>query len=104
MLRRAVTTAVVAALLAWPGGAWAQTPGDDPPLTDEPPVPLDGGEPTPTPEPTTTPEPTPTPAPDGEQLANTGAEPAYTALAGLGLLLAGVGVRLRLAPHDQRLG
>ena len=107
MLRRALTAVVVmAALLAGPAAAWAQ----DPPLTDEPPTPLDGdATPTPTAEPTA--EPTATPAPDGpdaddeeEELADTGSEPAYVALSGLALLLAGCGVRLRLGPDDQLLG
>lgn len=112
MLRpRCLPAAVLAALLGSAGAvpaAWAQGDGlvaqisqaqatpTPPPLTEDPDS-LDG-EPQPTPEPTAE----PTPGPDVEpppaatpvpELPDTGADPALLALAGLGLLAAGAGMR-----------
>jgi hypothetical protein len=82
-----------------------QEPGDQPPLTTDPPTELGSGEGDPTPTPTPTPTATATESPSAEpreQLADTGADPALLALAGLGLL--GMGVSLRLAVPDGARG
>jgi hypothetical protein len=90
--RAAALAALLATLCVAP--AHAQSPDEGSNLGDEPPVELGGG------------------AGDGgkdgspsghqgkqngAQLANTGADPGLMGLAGLGLLLAGTGLRLRLA-------
>lgn len=75
--------------------AKAQATPTPPPLTEEPDG-LDGEatpEPTAEPVPTADPEPSPEATPGSPQLPDTGAEPAFLALAGLGLLAAGAGLR-----------
>lgn len=101
-LRRLPALAAALALLACPAGALAQGEGDNPPpLNDKPPSSLEG-------------ENTDrgrdgadsgsaqsaAPAPAAEpQLAATGSETWLVALAGAGLLLTGLGLRLRLTPQ-----
>lgn len=90
--RRAAALAVAISLIA-PSGVLAQT--DEPGLSEEPPVQLNGddsgsGSEKPT-------------GGTGAPLAETGAEPLLVGFAGMGLLLVGAGLRLRLgAPHGRR--
>ena len=79
--------------------------GDDPaPLQGTPPgfgdEPAEPAEPAPAeePEPSSGTEATPAPA----ELPNTGADAGLVGLAGLGMVLCGTGLRLRLRPHGQR--
>jgi hypothetical protein len=78
-----VGAAVITSIAAAP--AAAQDPGTDSTLSDEPPVHLAGG-------------PSAREREDGSsataRLAETGAEPGLVATAGLGLLLAGAGLRI----------
>ena len=88
--RAAAFAALFLCLPASPAGA--QDPNGDDNLGDEPPIELSDGAPS---------EPAEPEAPgrgsaNGARLADTGAEPGRLALAGLGLLLAGAGLRLRL--------
>jgi len=74
-------------------------------VSTQPPVDLDGddGEPqtsTPPPAPEPTPAPAPAEAPDGGALPNTGSDPRVLFLAGVALMLFGVGLRLRTADVD----
>lgn len=100
-LRLALLAALALLISAAP--AWAQDPTDESNLGDEPPIELRENE-------------QPAPPDDGQttddaengassasrgtsngaRLPDTGAEPAPVALVGLGLLFAGVGLRLRL--------
>jgi len=76
------------------------TPGGEPPISGTPPVPLA----TPTPTPTATPSATPTASATpkrGEALPQTGSEAALLALAGLGLLGLGAGLRVATADHAR---
>jgi LPXTG-motif cell wall-anchored protein len=75
---------------ARPRQAAQQPPGEDEPgLSEQPPV-------TPPPTTTTPSEPAePAPAPAAEELPNTGYEIPAIALLGLGLLVSGIGLRLR---------
>ena len=86
---RVAALAVAISLLA-PAGALAQD--EDTGLSEDPPVQLGGGSDSGSEE---------TPAGTGGSLADTGAEPALLGFAGLGLLLLGAGLRLRL-PADGR--
>ena len=100
---RAAALAAALACLLPAGGAWAQDPagpGSQPPLSEDPPSPLNGNGPEPAP----TPEPTPSPGGREErELPATGADALLTALAGLGLVAAGAGVRLTVPRADDRL-
>ena len=74
------------------------TPGGEPPISGTPPVPLA----TPTPTPTAAPSATTTPSATqkrGDALPQTGSDAALLALAGLGLL--GLGAGLRVASADR---
>jgi LPXTG-motif cell wall-anchored protein len=106
-VRRSVSIAASSLVLALPGAALAQTPGDDQ-YTD----PFGSGQDpssaqaTPTPAPTATPAPAtpaaPAPAPTAapavaasQQLPRTGNDPITPAVAGFWLLLGGVALRAR---------
>jgi hypothetical protein len=114
MDRRRVAALVVAATLALPGAAFAQSAGDEQyedPFAGED---QEQAEPTPDPdtptssdssqEPTTA-QATPTTAttaqaqPGQEQLPRTGGDPELPAIAGAVLLAGGVALRLRLRPR-----
>ncbi|HET8755123.1 MAG TPA: hypothetical protein VFM58_03890 [Solirubrobacteraceae bacterium] len=120
--RRIVSLIAAVLVLGVPGGALAQTPGDDQ-YTDpfggdnqeQPSSPSQAEpEPTVTPEPTpevaappaeptqttqTTPTPAATTAQTGEQLPRTGGDPLPVAVAGFWLLLGGVALRARVRPR-----
>ena len=88
--RAAAFAALSLCLLASPAGA--QDPSGDDNLGEEPPIELRDSAPA---------EPAEPEAPgrgssSGARLADTGAEPGRLAVAGLGLLFAGAGLRLRL--------
>lgn len=96
MLLRRQHAALAATVLAcaWAVPAAAQTGEEQPPLTEDPPTELE------TPTPTATPQPEDDAADEAAprtELAETGNEPLLVALAGLGLVGAGAGLRLRLA-------
>jgi hypothetical protein len=119
-IRRIVSLIAAVLVLGVPGGALAQTPGDDqytdpfggdnqeqpssPSQDDEP-----EAQPTPEPEPeTAAPAPTATAAPanasqttpdPGESLPRTGGDPLPFAVAGFWLVLGGVALRARVRPR-----
>ena len=99
MSTRSLRTALAAALtLALAAPAAAQDPGGENNLGDEPPVPLSGGggETSGGDGGGGTPGGGSAGSQNGVQLAETGSESALIALAGMGLLLAGTGLRVRL--------
>jgi hypothetical protein len=99
MWTRSRRAAALAALLACfsVAPAYAQDPDEESNLGDEPPVELADGEESPRGDDTRS---TGRGTQNGAQLANTGAEPALIGMAGLGLLLAGTGLRLRLPRRE----
>ena len=99
-LRRLAALAAALALLAFPAGALAQGEGDNPPpLNNKPPSSLEGENRDPGRDGADSSAQSAAPAPAAQpQLAATGSETWLVALAGAGLLMTGVGLRLRLTP------
>ncbi len=107
-VRRSVSIAASLFVLALPGAALAQTPGDDqytdpfgsgqdPSSAQATPTPAPTSTPAPA-APTTAPAPVPTAAPAvaaSQQLPRTGNDPITPAVAGFWLLLGGVALRAR---------
>jgi LPXTG-motif cell wall-anchored protein len=91
--RRLAVAITTAALAATPIAALAQEDGTVPNLTPTPQAPGEPAEPEPAPQ-------TPSAPRASGQLPNTGADARVLGLAGLSLLLTGVGLRMRTA--DER--
>ncbi len=92
-ISRAIAALLVAAALALPASAGAQTttnPRGEADVSTTPPVPLSDG----------TPGPTGSSATAGNELPNTGSDPRVLFLCGIALTLLGVGLRLRTADAD----
>jgi LPXTG-motif cell wall-anchored protein len=104
-IRRPIAVACLAGALAWPAGAWAQTPTvPEDGLSRVPPVSLPGGSDpgTAAPDPVAgSRTPVSASAPAGaDELPNTGSDPRLLFLTGLSLVLIGSGLRLRTADAE----
>jgi hypothetical protein len=118
--RHIISTALALACLL-PASAAAQDPGDE--QYEDPFGSEEQSQPTPEPQPESTPAPAPAPAQEPQssqpapapapapataaqagqpQLPRTGTDPGLVGLAGAGLLMAGMGLRLRLRPDGGR--